>query len=167
MITIGPYDYQNLIRSFLAQDRPSAGTASSRTGYRLSFRGSILYSYRSVLAVISDQHPKVLFIESTLQGYSNTTNKHINKLRDIAFSLGWQVFEINLDYTPQENLISYWEQVESLIRKHNRSRKYKYYIKCSIQSLIRIAQAFAKLHNFNDSIPDNIMRQLFVYKLLN
>lgn len=167
MITIGPYDYQNLIRSFLAQDRSLAGTANSRTGYRLSFRGSILYSYRSVLAVISDQHPKVLFIESTLQGYSNTTNKHINKLRNIALSLGWQVFEINLDYAPLENLISYWEQVESLIRKHNRSRKYKYYIKCSIQSLVRIAQAFAKLHNFNDSIPDNIMRQLFVYKLLN
>ena len=162
MIKIGPYDYLNLIKSYLAQDRPSATTA----GDRMSYFGRKLYSYNSVLAIISTIHSNVLYIDSSTRSYSNTTSKQTNRLVTITHSLNWQVFFIDLRSEPANNLATYWSEVESLIGKHNRSRKYKYHIKQSIHSTIRTAQLFAELHELDPTIPDILRRQLFVNQLL-
>lgn len=161
LIQIGQYDYEGLCKSFLAQDRKSAKTA----GNRLSYCGKTLYSYDSVLARISHKLSSTLYIDKHISTYSNTSRKHTNKLTSATPSY-WNVFTIDFDLPLTDNLTEYWEEVEYLITKYHRARTLKPRIKQQIHTLIRTTKHFAELHKFDTSIPDHIMRLLFVYQLL-
>lgn len=162
MLQIGSYDYKGLIKSYLKQDRQSASTA----GDRMSYFNHKLYSYNSVLAFMDKQFAQVLFIDKHISTYSNTSRKHTKVLFNTIPSY-WKVFIIDLNLMAQENLLEYWESVDKLITDYIRSRKYKHIIKDVIHNTIRTAQLFAELHKLDQTIPEELMRKLFVNRLLN
>ena len=162
LIPIGSYDYKGLCKSFLAQDRNNAKTA----GDRMSYFGTNLYSYSSTLARISDTLPSILYIDKHISTYSATSRKHANFLT-LAADYNWNIFIIDLDLPVANNLSEYWTEVEYLITRYRRARTLKPRIKQQIHTLIHTTKHFAKLHKLDQTIPDSIMRQLFVYQLLN
>ena len=162
LIPIGSYDYKGLCKSFLAQDRNNAKTA----GDRMSYFGTNLYSYSSTLARISDTLPSILYIDKHISTYSPTSRKHANFLT-LAADYNWNIFIIDLDLPVANNLSEYWTEVEYLITRYRRARTLKPRIKQQIHTLIHTTKHFAKLHKLDQTIPDSIMRQLFVYQLLN
>lgn len=162
MIKIGQYDYEGLIQSYLAQDRHSASTASKR----MSYHKTVLYSYNSILAKMSELMPDVLYINKHIAKCSNTTKKH-TRLLQINIPSNWDVLVINLNTSFSDNLQTYWEDIELLIKQHKRARTRKPIIEKELHKLIRTAQHFAELHELDSTIPDHIMRQLFVNSLLH
>ena len=162
MIAIGPYDYDNLLRSFLAQDRLSAKTADNRLSYS-KFR---LFSYNSTLALISNSKPSTLYIDKVISKYSNTTQRQTRKLLYIAAEKNWTVFIIDLHLHPQTNLEVFWNDIELLITHYKRARTTKPAIKQSIHEAVNTAQHFAEWHELDSTIPDILMRYLFINQLL-
>ena len=162
MTSVGQYDYEGLIKSYLLQDRLNAKTATNR----MSYKGKILYSYETKLAQIYNFENKILLIDGGTATYSHTSIEHDHKLKTIAKELNWQVFVIDLDYTPSDNLREYWKDVEDYIGSFKRSRMYKEIARQKTLDLIAEARAYAKLYNLNSNIPKYIMEQLFINKLL-
>lgn len=162
MIKINSYDYEGLIRSFLAQDRLSAKTADNR----LSYSGIKLFSYNSTLALISDSKPSTLYIDKAISKYSNTTQRQTRKLLYVAAEENWTVFIIDLYLSSKNNLEQFWSEVELLITRYKRARTLKPSIKQSIHEAVSIAQHFAEWHKLDPTVPDILMRQLFVNQLL-
>lgn len=163
MIKIGFYDYEGLIKSYLAQDRPSAKTADNR----MSYNQHRLSSYNSTLAIIGTSRPSTLYIDKAISNYSNTTKKQTRKLLYIAAEQNWTVFIVNINRSQEFNLLVLWEEITNLIGKHNRSRKHKPTIKQSIHEAISTAQHFAEWHELDPIIPDILMRHLFINSLLH
>ena len=161
MIKIGQYDYPNLINSFLIQDRTSASTAQDR----MSYNGTKLFSYNSLLANI-DMNSSILYINKTISNYSLTSARQTKILIEKARPK-WIIFSVHPDMKTEQNLVEYWKEVETLIKKHNRSRINKSYVKAELHKLIKTTQHFAEIHNLDSTIPDHIMRQLFIYQLLS
>jgi hypothetical protein len=162
MIKIEQYDYEGLIKSYLAQDRLSAKTAYNR----LSYRGIKLFSYNSKLAIIGDKSQLTLYIDKAISKYSNTTQRQTRNLLHIAAEHNWTVFIVNIDKSQESNLIDFWNDIESLITRYKRARTRKPSIKQSIHKAVSTAQHFAEWHELDPTIPDLLMRQLFVNQLL-
>ena len=161
MIKIGQYDYEGLIESYLAQDKQSATTADNR----MSYKGIKLFSYNSNLAVINENVPSTLYINKFTSTYSVTSVRHTRKL--VAKALpNWTMFTIDFDLTTTENLYIYWNDIELLITRYKRARTTKASIKQSIHEAVSNAQHFAEWHELDSTIPDLLMRQLFVNQLL-
>ncbi len=162
MIKIGLYDYEGLIKSYLMQDKSSALTA----GNRMSYQGSLLYSYNSILATISTIAPNTLYIYKETANYSNTSKNHASILRIKTVSLNWNTFDISREIPLEGALPMYWKEIELLITRYKRARTLKHSIKQSIHEAISNAQHFAECHKLDPTIPDILMRQLFVNQLL-
>jgi len=162
MITIGQYDYEGLIKSYLLQDRLNAKTATNR----MSYKGKILYSYNTELAQIYNFENKILLVDEGTATYSHTSAKHANKLKIIAKEFNWQVFVIDLGYTPSDNLREYWKDVKDYIGSFKRSRKYKEMARQKTLDLITEAKEYAEVYKLNSEVPKHVMEQLFTHKLL-
>ena len=162
MIKIGQYDYEGLIKSYLAQDRLSAKTADNR----LSYSGIKLFSYNSKLAVISDSKLSTLYIDKAISKYSNPPQRQTRKLLYIAAEQNWTAFIVNIDRSPENNLEQFWNDIELLITRYKRARITKASIKQSIHEAVSNAQHFAEWHELDSTIPDILMRHLFVNQLL-
>ena len=162
MIKIGQYDYEGLIKSYLAQDRPSAKTANNR----MSYSGPKLSSYNSTLALISTSRPSTLYIDKAISNYSNTTQRQTRELLYVAAEESWSTFTIDLYLPIDANLEVFWKDIELLITRYKRARTSKPFIKRSIHEAISNAQHFAEWHELDPTIPDILMRQLFVNQLL-
>ena len=127
-MSIGPYDYDGLLRAFLYQHETSGLTAEGR----MSFSGNTLKSYSSVLAQLGT-YPKsqqtVLFIDNRIAGYSVTTAKQVALMRRIN-SHPEQFW--NLDESVEQNLLYIMNNIDELLIKHNRARSNKPYIAADI-----------------------------------
>lgn len=123
-MSIGPYDYDGLLRAFLYQHEPSGSTAEGR----MSFSGNTLYSYSSVLARLGT-YPKsqqtVLFIDNRISGYSITTAKQVARMRRIN-SHPEQFW--NLEKSVERNLTAIINRIDTLLIKHKRARSNKPFI---------------------------------------
>ena len=123
-MSIGPYNYDGLLRAFLYQHEPSGSTAENR----MSFSGNTLKSYSSVLARLGT-YPKsqqtVLFIDNRISGYSITTAKQVARMRRIN-SYPEQFW--NLDKSVEQNLLYLINNIEVLLVKHKRARSNKPFI---------------------------------------
>lgn len=142
-MSIGPYDYDGLLRAFLYQHEPSGSTA----GGRMSFSGNTLYSYSSVLARLGT-YPKsqqtVLFIDNRISGYSITTAKQTARMRRIN-SHPEQFWD--LDKSVEQNLLYLINNIEVLLVKHKRARSNKPFIAADIlakhANLIRLLDEYS------------------------
>ena len=127
-MSIGPYDYDGLLRAFLYQHEPSGSTAEGR----MSFSGNTLYSYSSVLARLGT-YPKsqqtVLFIDNRISGYSITTAKQVARMRRIN-SHPEQFWD--LDKSVERNLTAIINRIDTLLIKHKRARSNKPFIASDI-----------------------------------
>ena len=127
-MSIGPYDYDGLLRAFLYQHELSGTTAEGR----MSFSGNTLKSYSSVLAQLGT-YPKsqqtVLFIDNRISSYSTTTSKHTSLMRRIN-SHPEQFWD--LDESVEQNLLSIIIHISDLLVKHKRARSNKPYIAADI-----------------------------------
>ena len=127
-MSIGPYDYDGLLRAFLYQHETSGSTAEGR----MSFSGNTLYSYSSVLAQLGT-YPKsqqtVLFIDNWTATYSTTTAKHTNLMRRIN-SHPEQFWYLN--ESVEQNLLHIMGSIDVLLVKHKRARSNKPYIESDI-----------------------------------
>lgn len=123
-MSIGPYDYDGLLRAFLYQHESSGSTAENR----MSFSGNTLYSYFSVLARL-ETYPKsqqtVLFIDNGISEYSVTTAKQVARMRRIN-SYPEQFWD--LEKSVEQNLLSIIIRINDLLIKHKRARSNKPYI---------------------------------------
>ena len=123
-MSIGPYDYDGLLRAFLYQHEPSGSTAEGR----MSFSGNTLYSYSSILARLGT-YPKsqqtVLFIDNGISEYSVTTAKQVARMRRIN-SYPEQFWD--LEKSVEQNLLSIIIRINDLLIKHKRARSNKPYI---------------------------------------
>ena len=127
-MSIGPYDYDGLLRAFLYQHEPSGSTAEGR----MSFSGNTLKSYNSVLARLGT-YPKsqqtVLFIDKHIANYSVTTAKHTNLMLRIN-SHPKQFWDLN--ESVEQNLLSIIIRISDLLVKHKRARSNKPFIAADI-----------------------------------
>ena len=159
-MSIGYYDYNGLVISFLNQNYSSSSTAQGR----MSYNGTSLYSYSSHLAEI-DVDRKILYVFYSIANYSNTSKNQAARLYNNADD--FTVFTIeNRDTQSEVNLKDYWNQIESLVAKYKRARTRKPQYKHEIHRIIQTAKLYAELHNFDQTVPDNILRMLFVNCLL-
>lgn len=127
-MSIGPYDYDGLLRAFLYQHEPSGSTAEGR----MSFSGNTLKSYRSVLAQLGI-YPKsqqtVLFVDNRISGYSITTAKQVARMRRIN-SYPEQFWD--LGKSVEQNLTAIINRIDTLLIKHKRARSNKPFIASDI-----------------------------------
>ena len=127
-MSIGPYDYDGLLRAFLYQHETSGSTAEGR----MSFSGNTLKSYNSVLAQLG-AYPKsqqtVLFIDKHIANYSITTAKQVARMRRIN-SHTEQFWD--LDESVEQNLLSIIIDINRLLIKHKRARSNKSFIAADI-----------------------------------
>ena len=123
-MSIGPYDYDGLLRAFLYQHEPSGSTAEGR----MSFSGNTLYSYSSVLAQLGT-YPKsqqtVLFVDNRIAGYSVTTTKQVARMRRIN-PYPEQFWD--LDKSVERNLTAIINRIDTLLIKHKLARSNKPFI---------------------------------------
>jgi len=159
-MSIGSYNYQGLVISYLNQNHPFASTASKR----MSYDHTTLYSYGSVLAEI-DTTKKILYVFRYIADYSNTSRKHAKTLYECASDFTIFIIE-NKNTVSKVNLQDYWNQIEPLVIKYKRARTRKLIYKWEIHRIVRIAKLYAELHGFDQTMPDNILRMLFVNCLL-
>jgi hypothetical protein len=162
MLKIGHYDYEGLIESYLAQDKQSATTADNR----MSYKGIKLFSYNSKLALISNSKLSTLYIDKTTAKYSKTSQRQTCKLLYVAAEQNWVVFIVNIDRSRESNLEQFWNEIEPLITRYKRARTRKPFIKQSIHEAVSNAQHFAEWHELDPTIPDILMRHLFINQLL-
>lgn len=76
---------ESVAHRFIYEEKTSA------MGSNFSFEYNRLYSYYSILAKI-DREKKIIYIDSDVAGYSNSSRKHANHLR-IAIPMNYSVFE--------------------------------------------------------------------------
>ena len=166
MTNIGSYDYLGLIKSYLTQDRPSAKTAQNRMAYS----GVYLCSYDSVLAKL-DTERKILYIDSDIAHYSNTSIKHANNLRAKAKD-NFTMFEVPIDASAEDTVTYYTNVINNAITKHTRARveHSKCYWKSKIFNTLNELTLYLDLHTIKNSklrkVTQPIFQQLFKLKLL-
>ena len=134
----------------------------------LSFIGDELNSYDSSLARIN-RTDEVLFINSNLISYSVTTTAHISALKTICEE--YRIFTIPFDKQPLQVVQWYCEQIEKLIPKCLRAKKYKEMHKNLIYITMAEVEDYVDYMQIDQSSPEylyktNIVRQLFKHKLL-
>ena len=134
----------------------------------LSFIGDELNSYDSSLARIN-RTDEVLFINSNLISYSVTTTAHISALKTICEE--YRIFTIPFDKQPLQVVQWYYEQIEKLIPKCLRAKKYKEMHKNLIYITMAEVEDYVDYMQIDQSSPEylyktNIVRQLFKHKLL-
>ena len=114
-MSIGQYDYSGLCEAFINQSQSSGTTGVNR----LWFEHCRLYSYNSHLATI-DLVNKVLLIDSDTAKYSSTSQGHLKVLLECATE--FTIYLIYLDHEPEDNLIDYFNRVQSSISRFRRAR---------------------------------------------
>lgn len=155
----------SVINAFLGQRLPSG----INPGKTLWFKGTYLYSYDSLLAII-DPSAEILFIDDNIRSYSNTTAKQTAKL---VGKNTYQVLSIPLLADYSEVLDFYWDKIEDRITKLIKARAdhtkeaHKHWIHILLQDvetyvnyveMDRRSSAYKRKHQ--------ITRQLFEHKIL-
>lgn len=109
------YDYEGLCKAFINQSQSSDKTTQGR----MSFNRLSIFSYNSLLATL-DPTNKVLLIDSHIAKYSNTSQRHTRMLLECATE--FTTYSINLNQEPENNLIEYFNRVQSSINRFRRAR---------------------------------------------
>ena len=112
------YDYTTLIDNYINQSAPDGYTAQGR----MSFKGDILYSYKSKLFQRIALNTYVL--DTAISKYSVTTAKHTNRIL-YTMPSNAVIYRTCIDNDPISNVIDYVSDVKYLISKFTRARSTK------------------------------------------
>ena len=97
------------------------GEKTSAKGSNFSYDGSKLYSYTSLLAKIN-REKKIIYIDSNIAGYSNSSQKHTNYLRR-AIPGNYSTFEWDFS---EDFITCKRNEIFKLIDMESRARKVSY-----------------------------------------
>lgn len=124
-MSIGQYNYVDLYRTYLNQSQSKGKTA----GGRLSFTGTNLYSYNSLLAQL-DVKNKVILVDKYIANYSVTSKNHFRQLQAIVkFYKVFTLYKVDFYKTPIENLKDFIDLLNTRLLQYKRARQNKPYIK--------------------------------------
>jgi hypothetical protein len=161
------YNYPRLLKLYFQQTQHYSTTAEDR----MSFKGPILYSYRSKLAYY-DKPGNTLMLDHHIADYSVTTKRHVTKLQSYL-PPNTQVFRIDLNAPSQTNLQLYWDRIAYTLTKYKRARlqRTKNFHANNAKQLYKIAMDYANYANTDKRTKvykyhTKIMAQLFEHKLL-
>ena len=113
------YNYTTLIYNYINQSFPYASTAEGR----MSFKGDILYSYKSKL--FQRIAPNTYILDVAISKYSITTAKHTNRILYVMPS-NVTIYRTYIDQPIQQNIINYISDIKYLISKFTRARNTKF-----------------------------------------
>ena len=113
------YDYTTLIYDYINQSAPDGTTAQGR----MSFKGDILYSYKSKL--FQRIAPNTYVLDVAISKYSITTAKHTNRILQ-AMPSNTVIYRTYIDNNPLSNVIDYVSDIKYLISKFTRARNTKF-----------------------------------------
>lgn len=112
------YNYDSLIIDYINQSFPYASTAEGR----MSFKGDILYSYKSKL--FQRIAPNTYVLDAAISKYSVTTAKHTSRiLRAIPSNV--TIYRTYIDNDPISNVIDYISDIKYLISKFTQAKNTK------------------------------------------
>ena len=112
------YNYDSLIIDYINQSFPYASTAQGR----MSFKGDILYSYKSKL--FQRIAPNTYVLDVAISKYSVTTAKHTMRILR-AMPNNTVIYRTCIDNDPISNVIDYVSDIKYLISKFTRARSTK------------------------------------------
>ena len=112
------YDYLSLIDNYINQSAPDGTTAQGR----MSFKGDILYSYKSKL--FQCIAPNTYILDAAIANYSVTTAKHTNRILR-AMPNDVVIYRTYIDNPVQQNIAIYVVNIKYLINKFIRARNTK------------------------------------------
>ena len=112
------YNYTTLIYDYINQSAPDGSTAQGR----MSFKGDILYFYKSKLFQRIAPHTYILDV--AISKYSVTTAKHTNHILHTMPS-NTVIYRTYIDNDPISNVIDYISDIKYLISKFTRARNTK------------------------------------------
>ena len=112
------YDYTTLIYDYITQVYSNGTTAQGR----MSFKGDILYSYKSKL--FQRISPNTYILDVAISKYSVTTAKHTMRILR-AMPSNAIIYRTYIDNDPISNVIDYISDIKYLISKFTRARSTK------------------------------------------
>lgn len=112
------YNYDSLITDYINQSAPDGITAQGR----MSFKGDILYSYKSKL--FQRIAPNTYVLDVAISKYSVTTAKHTMRILR-ALPSNVTIYRTYINNDPISNVIDYVSDIKYLISKFTRARSTK------------------------------------------
>ena len=112
------YDYTTLIYDYINQVYSNGTTAQGR----MSFKGDILYSYKSKL--FQRIAPNTYILDAAISKYSVTTAKHTMRILR-AMPSNVTIYRTCIDNDPISNVIDYVSDIKYSISKFTRARSTK------------------------------------------
>ena len=112
------YDYLSLIDNYINQSAPEGTTAQGR----MSFKGDILYSYKSKL--FQRIAPNTYVLDAAISKYSVTTAKHTMRILR-ALPSNVTIYRTYINNDPISNVIDYISDIKYSISKFTRARSTK------------------------------------------
>lgn len=112
------YNYTTLIYNYINQSVPEGTTAQGR----MSFKGDILYSYKSKL--FQRIAPNTYILDVAISKYSVTTAKHTSRIL-YAMPSNVTIYRTCIDNDPISNVIDYVSHIKYSISKFTRVRSTK------------------------------------------
>ena len=136
----------------------------------LWFKGTKLYSYDSLLAII-DPANNIICIDSDIRHYSNTTSKQTALLCSRATRSNYIILSLPLETLPEQVIMYYWNKVEYYIAKYLKARVNQSIYKERIHIYLNQAEVYANYTQLNKKSKEykyktKLVKQLFEYKLL-
>ena len=150
------YYYSTLIHDYINQSFPYASTAQGR----MSFKGDILYSYKSKL--FQRIAPNTYVLDVAISKYSVTTARHtILILRAMPSNV--TIYRTCIDNDPISNVIDYISDVKHLISKFTQARSTKPQWQRQIKRTYNEVQSYIEFYNVDKrTTAYRQFKQLFV-----
>ena len=150
------YDYTTLIYDYINQ----SATIGSTTQGKMSFKGDILYSYKSKL--FQRIAPNTYILDVAISKYSVTTAKHTMRILR-AMPSNTVIYRTCIDNDPISNVIDYVSDVKHLISKFTRARNTKFQWQKHIHRTYAELQSYIEFYKLDKrTAAYRQFKQLFV-----
>ena len=125
----------------------------SSRGSNFSYDGSKLYSYNSLLAKI-DRSKKIVYVNSRIAGYSNSSRKHANHMHR-AIPSNYDIFEWDFSNNIYEERL---EKILKLLDMQSRARSRDYSLE--IKKLILNTKKYSEIHTSMEKREKKILKEI-------
>ena len=129
------------------------GDKSISRGSNFSCDGSRLYSYHSLLAKI-DRDKKIVYVNSEIAGYSNSSRKHANHMHR-AIPSNYDIFEWDFANNIYEERL---DKILKLLDMQSRARSRDYSLE--IKKLIVNTKKYSEIHVLKDKNDKKILKEI-------
>lgn len=129
------------------------GDKSISRGSHFSCDGSRLYSYHSLLAKI-DREKKIVYVNSRIAGYSNSSRKHANHMHRAIPSF-YEIFEWDFGNNIYEERL---DKILKLLDMQSRARSRDYSLE--IKKLILNTKKYSEIHPLKDKDDKKILKEI-------